>query len=120
MLVSVINRRRFFLPRPLFATFNNMFTNLIIIFFKKIISRLYSNLSSLCVKQVIFPQIKEEKIGFCLTNRAQRNSIRSQTINSKVKENDITKYQTFLTKFKIVCIFERIFVNSRGRAYHTL
>ena len=52
--------------------------------------------------------------------RAQRDSIRSQTLHSKGTAYDITKYQTFLTKYGKVCPFKRTFVNSRGTAYHIL
>ena len=38
-------------------------------------------------------------------NRAQRDSIRSQTTHSKGTAYDITKYQTFLTKYGMVCPF---------------
>ena len=55
-----------------------------------------------------------------VTNRAQRDSIRSQTFHSKGAAYDITKYQTFLTKYKILCPFLRTFVNSRGTAFHIL
>ena len=52
--------------------------------------------------------------------KAQRDSIRNQTFHSKGTAYDITKYQTFLTKYGIVCLFKRTFVNSRGTAYHIL
>ena len=52
--------------------------------------------------------------------RAQRDSIRSQTFHSKWTAYDITKYETFHTKYGIVCSFKRTFVNSRGTAYHIL
>ena len=52
--------------------------------------------------------------------KVQRDSIRSQTLHSKGTAYDITKYQTFLTKYGIVCHFKRTFVNSRGTAYHIL
>ena len=52
--------------------------------------------------------------------RAQRESIRSQTIHSKGTAYDIIKYKTFLTKYGLLCPFERTFVNSRGTAYHIL
>ena len=55
-----------------------------------------------------------------VAHRAQRDSIRSQTIHTKGKAYVTTKYQTFLTKYGIVCPFERTFVNSRGTAYHIL
>ena len=59
----------------------------------------------------------------CLTIglfRAQRDSIRRQTLHSKRTAFDITKYQTFLTKYDIVCPLKRTFVNSRETAYHIL
>ena len=59
-------------------------------------------------------------LGTLAHTRAQRDSIRSQTILSKGTADDITKYQTFLTKYEIVCPFKRTFVNSRGTAYHIL
>ena len=52
--------------------------------------------------------------------RAQRSSISSQTILSKGTAYDITKYQTSLTKYEIVCPFKRTLVNSRGTAYHIM
>ena len=52
--------------------------------------------------------------------KAQRDSIRRQTLHYKGTAYDITKYQTFLTKYGIVCPFKRTFVNSRGTAYHIL
>ena len=48
---------------------------------------------------------------FIDTLRAQRDSIRSQTIHSKGTAYDITKYQTILTKYGIVCPFKRTFAN---------
>ena len=54
-----------------------------------------------------------------IRHRAQRDSIRSQTIHSKGTAYDIAKYQTFL-KYGIVCPFKRKFVNSRRTAYHIL
>ena len=63
---------------------------------------------------------KERYIWQSFDDRAQRDSIRSQTIHSKGTAYDITKYQTFLTKYGIVCPFKRILVNSRGTAYHIL
>ena len=40
------------------------------------------------------------------TSRAQRDSIRSQTFPSIGTAYDITKYETFLTKYGIVCPFD--------------
>ena len=48
--------------------------------------------------------------------RAQRDSIRSQIFHSKGTAHYITKYETFPTKYGIVCPSKRTFVNSRGRA----
>ena len=60
------------------------------------------------------------KFSDSVRNKAQRDSIRSQTIHSKGTAYDITNYQTFLTKYEIECPFKRTFVNSRGTAYHIL
>ena len=46
--------------------------------------------------------------------RAQRDSIRSQTLHSKGTSYDITKYQTFLTKYGIVCPFKRNMLTAEG------
>ena len=56
----------------------------------------------------------------CSQVRAQRDSIRGQTLHYKGTAYDITKYETFLTRYGIVCPFKRTFVNSRGTAYHIL
>ena len=53
-------------------------------------------------------------------SRAQRDSIRSQTLHSKGTACDITKFETLLSKYGIVCHFKITFVNSRGTAYHIL
>ena len=52
--------------------------------------------------------------------RAKRESIRSQTIHIKGTAYDITKYQTFLTKYGIVSPFKRTSVNIRRTAYNIL
>ena len=52
--------------------------------------------------------------------RAQRDSIRSQTFHSKGTAYDNNKYETFPTKYGIVCPFKRTFGNSRWTAYHVL
>ena len=53
-------------------------------------------------------------------SRAQRDNIRSQTIHSKGTAYAITKYQTFINKYGIVCPFQRAFGNRRRTAYHIL
>ena len=52
--------------------------------------------------------------------RAKRDSLRSQTFSSKGTVYDITKYQTFLTKYGTVFSFKKAFDNSKGTAYHIL
>ena len=58
--------------------------------------------------------------SLCIRCRAQRDNIRSRTTHSKGTEYDITKYQTFITKYGMVCPFKRTFVNIRGTAYNIL
>ena len=48
-----------------------------------------------------------------IKGKAQSDSIRSQTIHYKGTSYDITKYQTFLTKYEIVCPLKGHFFNSR-------
>ena len=57
---------------------------------------------------------------FKIMSWAQRPSIGSQKIHYKGTAFNITKYQTFLTKYGLVCHFKMTFVNSKGTGYHIL
>ena len=53
-------------------------------------------------------------------HRAQRDSVRSQTIHFKGTAYYITKYQIFLTKYGLACNFKKKFVNIKDTAYQIL
>ena len=89
---------------------------------KCLIKMSHQNASSKCSSECFIKMSNWKGSSKCVTkithNRAQRESIRSQTIHSKGTAYYINKYQTFPAKYGTICHFKRIFVNSREKAYN--